>query len=218
VTLSVVKTGTPASIASSDAFEYRLINPSKHHFEMPSVWQLVAGNLAANGDVHPEVAMKAAKDKTFDFHDKTRVVSIYHESGRLAGTFSFTMNGEAGMPISKHFADEISSIQQQLTLLNGWRFSMSPLYQSAALRLRSMTLYKQLVQLNGADAFVIYYNKRLEGYYRRIFNGHVEASKSISFDGSNELTVNMMVCKTSDNRPDYRYFHHEVAHEHALVI
>jgi hypothetical protein len=136
----------------------------------------------------------------------------------LAGTFSFTLNSEAGMPISKHFGDEIRSIQKQFTLLNGWRFSMSPLYQSALLRLRSMTLYKQLVQLNGVDAFVIYYNKRLEGYYRRIFNGHVEASKSISFDGRNELIVNMMVCETSNNRPDSRYFHHEVAHEHALVI
>ena len=142
VTLSLVKSVSPEPVVDTNMFEYRLISPSKQHYEMPSIWQLVAGNLAANGDVHPETAMKAAKDNEFDFHDNTRVVAIIHETGRLAGSFSYTLDGDQGMPISKHFGEELSFIQQNQKLINGWRFSMSPLFQSSILRRRSMTLYK----------------------------------------------------------------------------
>jgi hypothetical protein len=217
VTLSISRGNNQESEKPTSEFEYRLFSPSKHRYEMPNIWQLVAGNLAANGDVHPEIAMKAAKDSEFDFHESTNVVSIIHESGRLAGTFSMTLDSELGMPVSKHFDGDLAFLRKRYRLMNGWRFSMSPLFQSSILRQRTMALFKQFVLMNEADAFVIYYNKRLEGYYRRLFTGRVVASKSISFDGKNDLPVNMMICETSENPPDLKFIHAGDFYDYAMV-
>lgn len=204
--------------ASNRTFEYRIFNPNRQPYQMPSIWQLVAGNLAANGDVHPENAMAAAKDAVFDTSELTRVVSIFHESGRLAGTFSYTLDSEKdGMPVSHHFQDELSFLRLRYRLVNGWRFSMSPLYQSAVLRQRTMALFKKLVQVSESDGFVIYYNQRLDAYYQRLFNGRIVATKSISFDGHAELPVSMMVCETADNTPDPKFLSDGVLYDDALV-
>ncbi|WP_196157015.1 hypothetical protein [Reinekea sp. G2M2-21] len=198
-------------------FHYQLIDPQQQKYRMQTIWQLVAGNLAANGDVLPSDAMNAAKDPDYDFINHTRVVVIQHSSGRLAGTFSVTLDGDHGMPVSRHFDSELSFLRRKHRLINGWRFSMSPLYQGAILRQRTFTLFKQLVCLNDADAFVIYYNQRLEKYYHRLFNGRVVASKSISFDGHHSLPVNLMLCQASDNPPDPRYMHDGALYEADLV-
>lgn len=184
---------------------------------MPAIWQLVAGNLAANGDVHPDKAMDAAKDASFDASNTTRVVAILHQSGRLAGTFSYTVDSEQGMPVGHHFEQELSFLRSRYRLVNGWRFSMSPLFQSSVLRQRTMALFKQVVQLNGADGFVIYYNQRLDAYYRRMFKGRVVATKRISFDGHAHLPVNMMICDTDDNIADPKYLSDGVLDDDALV-
>jgi len=200
------------------AFNYRLLAPSKHRYEMPSIWQLVAGNLAANGDVKPDAAMKAAKDAYFDHHDSTRVVSIRHSSGRLAGTFSVTMDSKEGMPVTNHFEQELNFLRKKYRMVNGWRFSMSPLFHEPYLRQRTLTLFKQLVGIYEADAFVIYFNERLSGYYSRYFNGRVIASKTISFDGRNELPVSLLLCESRQNPPNPQYMHNGALYEGTMVI
>lgn len=197
-------------------FEYRSINPVTQSYEMPTIWELVAGNLASNGYVTAASALAVAKDTTYDFQQSTRVVSILHESGRLAGTFSLTLNSDAGMPVARYFKDEVQKLEQRYRLINGWRFSMSPTFQSSILRARSNALYHQLVRLNDADASVLYFHQRLLGYYRRIFNGHVLATKTVSLDGNTPLPVCMMLCFSADNEPNPQYMHQGLSYEHAI--
>ena len=199
-------------------FEYQLCKPYQDSRTLSSVWQLVAANLAANGDVLPQDAFAAAQCSDFDFSIHTSVISIRHTSGWLAGTFSLTLDSDSGMPVTQHFDRELKFIRRKYRVINGWRFSMSPLFQSAVLRQRSFALFKQLVRLNDADAFVIYYNKRLDAYYQRLFSGRVMSSKTISFDGHNALPVNLMLCAASDNPPDPRYMHDGAKYEKDLVF
>ena len=206
------------SDSSQPEFEYQLWRPFEDARGLASVWQLVAGNLASSGDVLPQDAMAAAQSADYDYSSQTQVITINHKSGRLAGTFSLTIDSDDGMPVTSHFDNELAFLRRKYRLINGWRFSMSPLFQSAILRQRSFTLFKQLVRLNDADAFVIYYNKRLEAYYHRLFNGRVLTSKSISFDGHHELPVNLMLCKAIDNPPDPKYIHDGAKYEKQLVF
>lgn len=209
----------PLATPTADAtYQHEWLNPCHDHHRMPSIWQLVAGNYAAMGDVKPEDAMAAAHDGVFDRHSHTRVVQIKHESGRLAGTFSVTLDSDDGMPITRHFHNDLTFLRRKYRLVNGWRFSMSPLYQSAALRQRTFALFKHFAHCNDADAFVIYFNERLTGYYNRQFNGRVIAQKSISFDGQKQLPVNLMLCHTADNVPNPKYLSAGDSHEDAMVI
>jgi hypothetical protein len=210
---------TPPSATQNtelDTFQYQLLNPAADVHLMRPIWQLVAGNLAAMGDVLPHNAMQVAKDDRYDQTENTRVVAIYHESGRLAGTFSLTLDGDSGLPVEGHFEDTLQALRRELRLLNGWRFAMSPLYQSARLRQRSFAYFKQLVTLYEADAFVLYFNERLSGYYHRQFKGRVIDQRSISFDGSASLNVNLMVCLSKDNPPNTDYLSDAMPYEYAM--
>lgn len=210
---------SPQTVQSEEleTFQYQLLNPVIETHRMMPIWQLVAGNLAAMGDVLPQNAMLAAQDNMFDSCVNTRVVGIRHQSGRLAGTFSLTLDGHSGLPVEAHFQESLSQLRQNYRLVNGWRFAMSPLYQSGRLRQRSFAYFKQLVTLYDADAFVLYFNERLSGYYQRQFNGQIVDQSRISFDGSKSLAVNLMVCLTADNPPNIQYLSDSMPYEHSMV-
>ncbi len=201
-TIGTLKQGLAQTELSQ--FKYQVVHPSDTK-DLSKVWQLVAGNMAHMGDVHPVDAMDAAKDTIFDHHKNTRVITIKDGVGRLVGTFSMTVDSDNGMPVLHHFNEELVFLRKKYRLVNGWRFSMHPLYQNANLRLSSFALFKQLIVLSGADAFVLYFNERLARYYSRYFNGRIVASKVISFDGINKLPVSLMVCESINNFPDREY-------------
>lgn len=220
MTLPLSHTDPAIQVADTDIdeFTYDIITPSQEIHRLEPVWHLMATNLAATGDVHPEKAWDAAMDREFDESDCTRVVTIRHASGRLAGTYSLTMDSQEGMPILHHFERELTLMRRKYRLLNGWRFAMSPFYRSGRLRQRSMTYFKQLVAHYQADAFVIYYNERLEGYYHRLFTGRVLGSKAISLDGHSDVRVNVMLCETQDNLPNPAHIHKGIDDVCPMVI
>lgn len=194
---------TVASPATNtlENYQYQIINPSQDPAAMRPVQQLAAANLAAGGDVTPTRAMEAASDPDFDVSDQTRTVRIHHSSGHLAGSFSATRDGDAGMPVLRHFSQELVFLRRKHRLVNGWRFTMSPRFQSALLRRTSTNLFLHLVQEMDADAFVLYFNDRLLNYYKRMFHGRVLASTTATLDGQVPLPVSLMLCEAADNRP-----------------
>jgi hypothetical protein len=166
---------------------------------MDALHRLAAANLAMEGDVTPENALAAVKDPVFDAHPNTHVISISHESGRLAGTFSFTLDGPDGMPVSRYFDSELDELRQQGDLLNAWRFSMSPLFHSALLRKQSFEYFWAQAGAFGVETVVLYFNERLLNFYKRKMIGEVVASKTISFDGNAQLPVLLYACPLSIN-------------------
>ncbi len=214
----VIPSSSPSQKFLDYEFEYQLVDPLYAQYEMQDVWQLAANNLIANGDVTPVAAMHAVKDPDFDFHALTRVVNIRHREGLLVGTFSITLNSEQGMPVSRYFREEIYQLCKSYRLINGWRFSMSRLSNAGILRIRTMSLFKQLCWMTFADAFVIYYNKRLQRYYDRQFNGRVIGERCISFDGENRLPVRLMLCEAIHNQPNLKIISQGAENEHSMDI
>lgn len=194
----VIDTSTTNTLQN---YQYQIINPRREPMAMGAVQQLAAANLAAGGDVTPTRALEVAADPEFDACDQTRTVVIRHRSGHLAGSFSATCDGELGMPILRHFSRELIFLRRKHRLVNGWRFTMSPRFQSALLRRTSTNLFLHLVQEMDADAFVLYFNDRLLNYYKRMFNGRVLASTTTTLDGQVEVPVSLMLCEAAENRP-----------------
>ncbi|EAR08972.1 6-phosphofructokinase [Reinekea sp. MED297] len=186
-------------------FQFQIIDPAQESQTMYDVQRLAAANLAAEGDVSPQRAMEVARDPNFDDSHQTRTVLIRHKSGHLAGSFSVTRDGDEGMPVLRHFERDLVFLRRKHRLANGWRFMMSPRYQSALLRRTSTNLFLHMVQQLDADAFVLYFNDRLVNYYRRMFSGRVMASTVITLDGQIEVPVSLMVCETAQNRPVMDY-------------
>ena len=188
-----------------EEYQYQIIDPCQQPMAMYDVQRLAAANLAAQGDVSPMRAMEVARDPAFDASHQTRTVLIRHTSGHLAGSFSVTRDGDEGMPVLRHFAQDLVFLRRKHQLANGWRFMMSPRFQSALLRRTSTNLFLHLVQQMDADAFTLYFNNRLINYYRRMFNGRVMASTVITLDGQTEVPVSLMVCEAAQNRPVLDY-------------
>lgn len=203
MTNQVVNHSTLYSYDSDQSqFQYELINQQNYSREIPSVWQFVAANLVAKGDVQVADALSAAKSDLFDHCPETRVIKIFGEDRRMIGTFSVTLDSDIGMPVSQHFGSELTFLRKKYQLINGWRFSMLPIPQSALLRKRTFGIFKSLALENQADAIVLYFNQRLDRYYSRFFNGRIIATKKISFDGIHELPVSLFVGEVKDNLPD----------------
>ncbi|TCS43089.1 N-acyl amino acid synthase FeeM domain-containing protein [Reinekea marinisedimentorum] len=206
MTNQVVTQSTLYSYDSEQSrFQYELINQQNYSQEMPGIWQFVAANLAAQGDVEIADALTAAKSEHFDPHPETRVIKIFGQDRRMVGTFSVTMDSDRGMPVTHYFADELAFLRKKYRMVNGWRFSMLPIPDAALLRNRTFAIFKSLAMQDQADAIVLYFNERLNRYYSRFFNGRVIATKTISFDGINELPVSLFVGEVKDNQPEMKY-------------
>jgi hypothetical protein len=199
-------------------FKYQLIDRQNYRREMPGLWQFVAANLVAQGDVQLSDALSAAKSDQFDPCPETKIIKIFGEEGLMVGTFSVTLDSDSGMPVAEHFSAELAFLRKKYRLINGWRFSMLPNARSASLRNRTFAIFKSLASENQADAIVLYFNQRLDRYYSRFFNGRIIATKNISFDGVNELPVSLFVGEVKDNQPDIKYLNEGDVHENAMVF
>lgn len=199
-------------------FHYQLINPASFQQEMPTIWNFVAANLASQGDVSLENAISAAKSEKYDEHANTRIIKICGKDQRMVGTFSLTKDSQEGMPVADHFEQELVFLRKKHSLINGWRFSMLPLPSATQLRNRTFAIFKLLVEQSSADAFALYFNKRLDKYYQRYFNGQIVATKTISFDGINELPVSLFIGESSNNPPEEKYLHEGAMYENPVVF
>lgn len=215
---AILTTNPPVQEGAVQTFSYSRLNPSQQVSEMDKLHRLAAANLLMEGDVTPENALAAVSDSVFDAHPKTHVISIAHESGRLAGTFSFTLDSADGMPVSRHFENEINELRAQGSLLNAWRFSMSPLFHSALLRKQSFEYFWAQAGTFNVETVVLYFNERLLNFYKRKMIGEVVGSKTISFDGHAQLPVLLYACPLEVNLANQPKYKGGVAHELALVM
>ncbi|MFC3700768.1 hypothetical protein ACFOND_03870 [Reinekea marina] len=199
-------------------FKYARLQPGSHLARLDRLHRMAAANLSMEGDVTPEKALQAVQDPVFDDHDHTHIISIEHQSGRLAGTFSFTLDGVDGMPVSRHFEDDIAQLRQQHRLLNAWRFSMSPLFHSALLRKQSFEYFWAQAGTFNVDTVVLYFNERLLNFYKRKMVGEVVASKTISFDGKAQLPVLLYACPLEENLAKQPIYDGGVSNEFSVVM
>lgn len=215
---SILETRPSSREGVVQTFRYSRLNPNHKPTHMDQLHQLAAANLLMEGDVTPENALAAVTDPVFDAHPKTHIISIEHESGRLAGTFSFTIDNDDGMPVNRHFANEINELRSKGTLLNAWRFSMSPLFHSALLRKQSFEYFWAQAGTFKVDTVVLYFNERLLNFYKRKMIGEVVGSKTISFDGHAQLPVLLYACPLDVNLANQPNYKGGVANELALVM
>lgn len=197
---------SPRVIAKYGEFRYRILQPHETAL-LQRIHQLVAANLVTAGDVSVERAMSAAADERFDHHLGTTIVVIEDASGRLAGTYSFTKVIDNDAPIYRHFRRSEMSNDNHRSWLNGWRFSMSPLFQGPQLRLQTLKVVWLVCLLEQVDDFVLYFNERLLAYYQRLLIGEEMARTMMSFDGQTRLPVIAMRCPVLAN-----------AEKHALTL
>lgn len=207
----------PRVIAHYGDFRYRILQPHETTV-LQRIHQLVAANLVTAGDVSVERAMSVAADDRFDRHQDTIIVVIEDASGRLAGTYSFTKVINNDAPIFRHFSGLDLPNDSQRSWVNGWRFSMSPLFQGPQLRLQTLKVVWLVCLLQQVDDFVLYFNERLLAYYQRLLIGEEMARTSMSFDGQRHLPVVAMRCPVSANAEKHSLTIREGgAHELAMV-
>lgn len=209
---------TPVTHGGTQTFKYSRLQPRQQLPHLDRLHRMAAANLSMEGDVTPEKALQAVQDPLYDDHDQTHIISIEHNSGRLAGTFSFTVDSTAGMPVCRHFDQEIEQLRQHYSLLNAWRFSMSPLFHSALLRKQSFEYFWAQAGTFNVDTVVLYFNERLLNFYKRKMIGEVVASKTITFDGKAELPVLLYACPLDVNLANQPNVAGGVSNEFSVVM
>jgi hypothetical protein len=192
---------TPEILLGQDEL---VVRPVANAAELRMVYQLVHDCYVGKGYARPQPDGLLIHYPEFDFLEETTVfVAVW--KGEIVGTFSFTLDGSAGMSTDGDFQEECERIRlEKRRLATGWRLAIKKSARSH--RHIVMSLIKQTIRAAlAADvtSWVISVNPEHENLYRRMLNMYVVGRKETTSGLTNAPAV-LMRCDI-ERLPDHWY-------------